>query len=144
MTLYNPCPYYYRRGFSNPHISLIKALMLAKPHSGLSCLSSLGSRHSSLCIFHFWSSPKYFSALQKYCALSPLGLHMLFFSAWNILFFPPLLLFRFEIQSTSLNVPSLQRCLSQGLCPIASSEQGPPPLYQNCLGLCIPARLSVL
>ena len=61
-------PPYYRREFSDP-IALIKALTLAEPpQSGLSCLPSLSSWHSSPYLFHFWSFQIFFSSSKVPCS----------------------------------------------------------------------------
>lgn len=76
------------------------------------------------------------------------GLHMLFSPAWNILFSPPLLLFQVWNSENFLLGLLWMPPLCQGASPKAYDtwplQNYPPPPYQNCLGLCILTRLSVL
>lgn len=98
---------------------------------------SLSSWHSSPYIFFIFTHSKYFSVFQKYHALQPLGLHMLFFPPRTFFLLPPSLMNScppplFQVCNSEhflldapLNAPILAKVptLSHGLCPTVPSEQ---------------------
>ena len=118
---------------------------------------SLSSWHSSPYIFFIFTHSKYFSVFQKYHALQPLGLHMLFFPPRTFFLLPPSLMNSCPpplisgLQFRALPIGCSPECPNSGKgaypfpwplphCPIRARVI----LCHNCLGHCICIRWSVL